>query len=44
MEKKKIDLEELHGEIIASCGLDILVEEENMVKIPEPDITEILDK
>jgi len=44
VEKRKLDLEELHKQILASCGLNKLAEEEHTTDVPEPDIMETLDR
>ncbi len=43
IDKRKLDLEELYKEILESCSVNQLVEEDTVEKT-EPDIIETLDK
>ncbi len=43
VDKGKLDLEELYKEILESCSVNQLVEED-IVEKTEPDIIEMLDK
>ncbi len=43
VDKGKLDLEELHKEILESCNINQLVEED-IIEKTEPDIMEMLDK